>query len=326
VRHDELVADAVEARGGSVIDSMGEGDSTVSVFDSAPLAVEAAVAANRALAAEEWPPGIRIVVRWGVHTGEAERRNADYFGTTIILAARLRAQADGGQIFLSDVTSELVEAHLPEGCSLVDLGPHRLKGVSAPERIRALKGPGIDAPLSATECPYRGLLAFEAGDRGFFFGREQVVADVIGRLAPARLLAVVGASGSGKSSVLRAGLLAAARAGEVTGIEDAVLSTPGTEPELDVPDDPGRLVVVDQFEELFTLCADAARRDTFIEGLLNRRGPVAIGVRADVYGMLSGHPGLARAVAGNQVLLGAMTAAELERAVKEPARLAGLKL
>ena len=72
VRHDELIADAVEARGGSLIESMGEGDSTVSVFDSAPHAVEAALAANRALAAEPWPPGIRIAVRWGIHTGEAE--------------------------------------------------------------------------------------------------------------------------------------------------------------------------------------------------------------------------------------------------------------
>src|SRR4029078_10126636 len=72
VRHDELIADAVESRGGSLIKSMGEGDSTVSVFDSAPAAVVAALAANRSLAAEEWPPGIRIATRWGIHTGEAE--------------------------------------------------------------------------------------------------------------------------------------------------------------------------------------------------------------------------------------------------------------
>ena len=128
VRHDELIADAVEARGGSLIKSMGEGDSTVSVFDSAPAAVEAALAANRTLTAEEWPPGIRIAARWGIHTGEAERRDADYYGPSVNLAARVRAQADGGEILLSSVTSELVAAHLPEGCSLVDLGPHRLKG------------------------------------------------------------------------------------------------------------------------------------------------------------------------------------------------------
>ena len=90
VRHDELIADAVEAHGGSLIESMGEGDSTVSVFDSAPAAVEAALAANHALAAEVWPPGISIAVRWGLHTGEAERRDTHYRGPTV---GRRRAPA-----------------------------------------------------------------------------------------------------------------------------------------------------------------------------------------------------------------------------------------
>ena len=175
VRHDELIADAVEARGGSLIKSMGEGDSTVSVFDSAPAAVEAALAANRTLAAEEWPPGIRIAVRWGMHTGEAERRDADYYGPSVNLAARVRAQADGGQILLSSVTSELVAAHLPEGCSLVDLGPHRLKGVGTPERIFALTGPGVsDAARHRLPVPRpavvrgrrRALLLRPRGGRG----------------------------------------------------------------------------------------------------------------------------------------------------------------
>jgi class 3 adenylate cyclase/WD40 repeat protein/tRNA A-37 threonylcarbamoyl transferase component Bud32 len=326
VRHDELIADAVEARGGSVIPSMGKGDSTVSVFDSAPLAVEAALAANRALAGEDWPAGIRIAVRWGLHTGETERHNTGYRGPTVIVAARVRGQADGGQIFLSSVTSALADGHLPPGCSLVDLGPHRLKGIGTPERISALGGEGVSTPLPATDCPYRGLLAFEADDRLFFSGREEVVAALIGSLAPGRLLAVVGASGSGKSSVLRAGLVAAARSGEIAGIQDAVLLTPGAEPEPDLPDAPDRLVVVDQFEELFTLCDDPARRDAFIGALLALRCTVAIGVRADLYGRIGGHPELARAVAHNHVLLGAMTPAELERAVTEPARLAGLKL
>jgi WD40 repeat protein/class 3 adenylate cyclase/tRNA A-37 threonylcarbamoyl transferase component Bud32 len=326
VRHDALIADAVEARGGSLIKSMGEGDSTVSVFDSAPAAVEAALAANRALTIEEWPPGIRIAARWGIHTGEAERRDADYFGPSVNLAARVRAQADGGEILLSSVTSELVVAHLPEGCSLVDLGPHRLKGLGAPERIHALAGPGVRTRLSAGECPYRGLLAFEPDDRAFFFGREEVTAKIIARLAPGGLLAVVGASGSGKSSVLRAGVVAAVRAGEVDGLRHVSLVTPGPAPVIDAEDEPDRLVVVDQFEELFTLCDDADRRRAFIDALLRLRCAVAIGVRADIYGRLSGHGELALAVAGNQVLLGPMDNSELERAITQPARLAGLKL
>ncbi len=326
VRHDELIADCAATHGGRLLKSMGEGDSTVSVFDSAPQALEAALAATRALSAERWPGGLRITARFGVHTGEAERREDGYFGPTINLAARLRGQADGGQIFLSSVTTDLVRRHLPPGCELVDLGPHRLRGLGAPERIHAVKGPGLSTPLPASECPYRGLLAFEPEDRDFFFGREEVVDDLIRRLARGRLLAVVGASGSGKSSVLRAGVIAAVNAGEVAGIERACLLTPGSAPRLDVADDPAELVVVDQFEELFTLCEDAARRDDFIDALLALNCPVAIGMRADLYGKLGGHADLARAVAGNQVLLGAMSDTELERAVTEPARLAGLRL
>jgi WD40 repeat protein/class 3 adenylate cyclase len=326
VRHDELIADCMAAHGGRLLQSMGEGDSTVSVFESAPPALEAALAAARALAAESWPQGLRISARFGIHTGEVKRRGTDYVGPTLNLAARLRGQADGGQIFLSRVTTELVEGHLPKGCELVDLGPHRLRGFGTPERIHAAKAAGISAPLPTSDCPYRGLLAFEPEDRDYFFGREGVVEELIARVAPGRLLAVVGASGSGKSSVLRAGLIAAVREGEVPGVSRAQLLTPSRSPHFEAHVDVDVLVVVDQFEELFTLCDDADQRATFIAALLACTGPVAIGVRADVYGKLGEHPALARAVAANQVLLGPMTDHELERAVREPARLAGLRL
>jgi WD40 repeat protein/class 3 adenylate cyclase len=315
VRHDEIIVAQVEARGGRVIKSMGEGDSTVSVFESAPQALESAVAATHALQAEAWPGGMRIAVRFGLHTGEAERRGADFYGPTLNLAARLRGQADGGHVFVSAATAALVARHLPPGCELVDLGPHRLRGLRAPERIHALKGPGIDAPLPAAESPYRGLLAFEPDDRRFFFGREAAAEEILARLEPGRLLAVIGASGSGKSSLLRAGVVGAAQRGTII--------TPGAEPPLELP---GGLLVVDQFEELYTLCDDPARRDAFIDRLLAAAGPVAIAVRADLYGRLSDHAQLARAVTDNQILLGAMGEHELERVITEPARVAGLRL
>ena len=84
--------------------------------------------------------------------------------------------------------------------------------------------------------------------------------------------------------------------------------------------------MVDQFEELFTLCGDADRRLTFIDALLATSCPVIIGVRADMYGRLASHPELARAVAASQILLGAMSDEDLERAVVAPAHLAGLRL
>ena len=326
VRHDEIIAAQVEARGGRFLKSMGEGDSTVSVFESAPQALEAAVSATHALQGEEWPDGLRLAVRFGLHTGEAERRGADYFGPTLNLAARLRGQADGGQVFVSAATTAVVAQHLPAGCELVDLGPHRLRGLREPERIHALKGPGIRAPLPVGESPYRGLLAFEPDDRRFFFGREEVVEEILGRLVPGRLLAVIGASGSGKSSALRAGVAGAVLAGEADGLEHARILTPGTDLQLEATGDPPELVVVDQFEELYTLCKDPARRDAFIDRLLALPSPVVIGVRADLYGRLTGHADLARAVADNQILLGAMGDDELERAITEPARVAGLRL
>src|SRR5688500_11087925 len=247
VRHDEIIAAQVESRGGRFLKSMGEGDSTVSVFESAPPALDAAVAATHALQAEQWPGGIRLAVRFGVHTGEAERRGADYFGPTVNLAARLRGQADGGQVFVSAATAALAARHLPADCELVDLGPHRLRGLRAPEKIHAVKGPAISAPLPAGESPYRGLLAFEPGDRRFFFGREDVVEEILSRLAHRRLLAIIGASGSGKSSVLRAGVVAAALAGEVEAVERARILIPGGEKRLEDMGDPREMVVVEQF-------------------------------------------------------------------------------
>ena len=326
VRHDELIADCMAGHGGRFTGSMGEGDATVSVFDSASAAVAGALAATHALAVERWPGDLRIRAQFGLHTGEADRRGTGYVGPAINLAVRLRGEAGGGQILLTSVTADLVARHLPASYSLVDLGRHRLEGVAAPERIHALKGPWVSAPMAATDCPYRGLVAFEAADRHLFFGREEVVSQLIGRVAPARLLAVVGASGSGKSSILQAGIIAAALAGEIRDIRTARLLTPGPRPDLQIEDDPAELIVVDQFEELFTLCDDAQLRLTFIDALLSTSCAVVLGMRADMYGRLGAHPELARAVSANQLLLGAMTGDELERAVVEPAHLAGLHL
>jgi WD40 repeat protein/class 3 adenylate cyclase/tRNA A-37 threonylcarbamoyl transferase component Bud32 len=326
VRHDELLAQAVEASGGRFVKAMGEGDRTVSVFESASDAVRGAIAGTSALAGEKWPAAITLRVRCGIHTGEAERRSGNYFGPPVNLAARLRAEAEPGEILLSGLAAELVTGQLPADYSLVDLGSHRLRGVQASEQIYAISGPGVTAPVASSDCPYRGLFPFGADDRGLFFGREDIVRSMLNRLSPGILLALVGASGSGKSSVLRAGLVAATEAGEIAGITKTTVIQPGPEPPSGIAADAETLVVVDQFEELYTVCRDADRRNRFIDWLLSLPGPVAIGVRADFYGDLSSDPGLARAVASNHVLLGAMSHSEMRRAVVEPADVAGLRL
>ena len=317
VLHDELIAATVEERGGRFLKSMGEGDATVSVFGSPEAAVDAAVAIVRGLAAAEWPEGFALRARVAVHTGEAEQRDGDYFGTTLNTAARIRSLANGGQIFLSSATADVVRPHLGEGVDLVDLGPHRLRGLRDAQRVHALRAAGIDAPPPDSECPYPGLISFGPDDADVFFGRDAVVDDLVARLNDG-LLAVVGGSGSGKSSVLRAGLLAR-RAGAVI--------TPGTHPLAALEAAPrDGLLVVDQFEELFTLCDDAPERDDFITALLSLDRPVALGLRADFYGACAPHADLAAAIAANQVLLGPMTRAELHDAIERPAHRGGLQV
>jgi WD40 repeat protein/class 3 adenylate cyclase/tRNA A-37 threonylcarbamoyl transferase component Bud32 len=318
VIHDQLVAAAVESSGGRLLKSMGEGDATVSVFDSPRSALDASLELTRALGAVAWPEEQVLRARVALHTGEAEQRGGDYYGPTLNLAARLRGLADGGQVFLSRATADLVARHLPDGASLVDLGPTRLRGIAAPEHVYAVAAPGVEAPLAGTDCPYPGLLPFGSDDADRFFGRETLVEGLLARFVRGGLLAVVGGSGSGKSSVLRAGL--AART-------DASVVTPGASP-LDAlaTADVGQPLVVDQFEELFTLCRDDDARQAFVDALLSWQAPAVIGLRADFYGACASYPELAAAVATNQVLLGPMTQDELRRAITEPARIAGLRL
>ncbi|TCR16897.1 helix-turn-helix domain-containing protein [Streptomyces sp. BK205] len=145
--------------------------------------------------------------------------------------------------------------------------------------------------------PYRGLARFEPADQGLFFGRSRLTDDLLQLVCGHRFAAMFGASGSGKSSLLRAGLIPRLQK-EITGRgRPAVLRvlTPGDRPAATYghlltpgPDEPESWVVVDQFEEVFTLCRDRAERARFIDLLLAARDPdsrlrVLIAVRADFY-------------------------------------------
>jgi WD40 repeat protein/transcriptional regulator with XRE-family HTH domain len=223
------------------------------------------------------------------------------------------------------------------------------------ERLEEPRDATLDAHLAGDVCPYKGLQAFEHDDAALFFGREAQVEEVVARLAMTRFAAIVGASGSGKSSFLRAGVLA-----HVAARAPVALLTPGARP-LDAlaravdgatggatglsPDDlradrraleraaSGGLVIgVDQLEELFTRCDDDHDRRCFIDALLaaweDPASPVVVivALRADFYGRIAEHPGLSAAVVANQSLLGPMTPADLRRAIELPAAGAGLVL
>jgi len=154
-RCEALINAAVSASDGVLLKSRGEGDSTMSVFSRATDAASAAYAAQRSLLAEPWPDPTPICVRVAVHTGEAIERDGDYFGPAVNRSARLRSIARGGQVLVSRATAELVADRLDAGIELVDLGEQLLRGVSRPESVYALVGPGVherDAPHIATQA------------------------------------------------------------------------------------------------------------------------------------------------------------------------------
>lgn len=210
--------------------------------------------------------------------------------------------------------------------------------------------------LDGAASPFKGLAAFDVDDADLFFGRERLVAELVARLAGASLLGVVGPSGSGKSSTVRAGLIPALRNGVLPGSDEwsLILIRPGEHPgrtlhealvgDSSTPADTGsawralrnevggdtRVIVVDQFEEVFSACSDEFERTAFVDTLVDAatdpdaRVSVVITIRADFYGRCSEHPALAELLAANNVLVGPMTADEYRRAIEQPALRVGV--
>ncbi|MBO3751789.1 WD40 repeat domain-containing protein [Streptosporangiaceae bacterium NEAU-GS5] len=189
------------------------------------------------------------------------------------------------------------------------------------------------ATRTEEQSPYQGLKAYGGDDAGRFFGRRRMVEQLLEMLRDRRFVAVFGGSGSGKSSLLRAGLMPAFDAGP------AVAVVPGGEPLAalrsalsSLPPAGPVLFVVDAFEELFTLCRDADERTAFVAELARLAGEpggrcqVVIGVRADFYGRCAELPGLAVLLTGGSVPLGPLSEAELREIIQEPARQAGLSV
>ena len=222
---------------------------------------------------------------------------------------------------------------------------------------------------AARAAPYLGLASYGEEHAGLFFGREALTGDLLRRLAAGRFLAVFGASGSGKSSLLRAGLLAAVHRGEPESAADltTLLLTPGEQPVAALagqvaalaggpagpaggvllaepealhravvlalagkPAGAELLLVVDQFEELFTVCTDRVQRDCFVRALLaavtadGACTRVVLGVRADFYAQCARWPELVTALRDSQLLVGPMSQDELREVIVKPAEHAGM--
>ena len=246
--------------------------------------------------------------------------------------------------------------------------------------IRGIEpGPDPGQEVYEGQCPFRGLQVFDVQHTSLFFGREALTGWLLNELRPSslvkdnRFLSIVGPSGSGKSSLARAGLIAALQEDEIEGSADwlIVICRPGWHPleslavalsvtagisrtpsavhdlikDLrenestlhvtarlalrDAPPEHRLVLLVDQFEELFTMCHDEGLRQAFIENILyaarvaGGQAVVLLTLRSDFYGKCAAYYALAAALCDHQFLVGRMTKTELRRAIECPAQLVG---
>jgi len=252
--HHGLLRAAIEGAGGQQVNTSG--DAVFAVFARPPDAVAAAVAVQRALAAKEWPEGVRLRVRMGLHTGAAERAGRDYAGLDVHRAARISAAASGGQVLLSSATRLLAERDLPEGVRLRDLGEHRLKDLPRPEHLHQLCIEGLPAefPPPRTLDAWRDTLPAQPTS---FVGREREVAEALALLEGTRALTLTGPGGTGKT---RLALRIAAESSEafrdgvvfvaLSALEDPSLVAPTVAAALGVQEEAGRPILTSLAERL----------------------------------------------------------------------------
>jgi predicted ATPase/class 3 adenylate cyclase len=197
-RHDEIVRSTIEQAGGYVFKTIG--DAFCAAFSTAEAALDAILAAQRALSGQQWPTTRPIKVRMGLHTGACEERDNDYFGPAVNRVARLESVAHGGQVLLSGTTAELLRQSLPHGVTLRDLGMHRLKDLGRPEQVFQVEAvflPGDFPPLASLDNP--DLPNNLPGQLSAFIGREQELAEIRSLTGTARLVTLTGSGGSGKT-------------------------------------------------------------------------------------------------------------------------------
>lgn len=196
--HDGVIGSAVETNNGVLVKARGEGDSQFAVFGSAVDAVEGSTQIQRQLAEVDWPTPRPLRVRASLHTGLAELELGDYYGSAVNRAARLRSIAHGGQTVLSASTFELVRDHLPKGVSISDLGAHRLKDLTRPEKVFQLNLDGLDSRFPS-------LKSLDAVPNNLpvqpteFVGRRLELANAQTTLAETRFLTILAPGGAGKT-------------------------------------------------------------------------------------------------------------------------------
>ena len=320
MRFASLAQEVVNAAGGSLVEASG--DEALAAFTSARRAIGAAIDLQARFVEETVrDPSLPLAVGIGIDAGEAVAVDGGFRGGALNLAARLCSSAGPGEILASQEVVHL--ARHVEGVSHLDRGSVRFKGLADPVRVIQLMREGWDpaldlafqralgpdgrpsAPDSGIEIsnPYKGLRSFEEADAAAFFGREDLTQELVERIAAGRFLCVVGPSGSGKSSVVRAGLIPRLRAGVIPGSERWLIAemVPGAHPFVELegallrlgvggspalldvlradevgvlratkqilPPDVDLVLLIDQLEEVFTLVVDEQERTLFLAGM-----------------------------------------------------------
>jgi len=195
-RHDELMRMAIERNGGYVFKTIG--DAFCATFNTAPEALNAALVAQREIAAQDWSAVDGLRVRMAIHTGIADERDADYFGPTVNRVARLLAVGHGGQVLLSGAARDLTIEALPAQATLLDLGIHRLKDLSEPERVFQLRTPDLQQEfptLRSLDSLPNNLPARLTP----LIGRDDELAEIKALVERSRLVTLTGAGGVGKT-------------------------------------------------------------------------------------------------------------------------------
>jgi predicted ATPase/class 3 adenylate cyclase len=271
--HQRLLRDAFAKGSGHEVDT--QGDAFLVAFPRARDALAAAVLAQQTLMKHQWPGGVSLRVRMGLHTGEPVSRAGGYVGLDVHRAARICAAGHGGQILLSHAVEVLAASDLSPGVSLRDLGAHRLKDLREPEHLLQV----VYQDLPSDFPPLRSLDVLPNNlpmHLTSFVGREREKAEIKRLLTTARLLTLTGSGGAGKTR------LALAVAAEVVDdfadgvwlVELASLSDPSLVAKavasvLSVPEQPGRslsdtladflrsktlMLILDNCEHLITAC------------------------------------------------------------------------
>lgn len=211
-KHDSVLKEAVESNHGQIFKTTGDG--VHAVFTTAIDAINAAVESQRRLnslilddvgsirGADEQrhysTTDAHLKSRMGLHTGEAELRDGDYYGQTLNRVARIMSAGHGGQILASEVVAQVAREHLPVDISFIDLGEHYLKGIVQTEKIYQVAAADLQKefpplnsiPVATTNLPQQLTT---------FIGRERELKEASEKLASAKLLTLIGPGGTGKT-------------------------------------------------------------------------------------------------------------------------------